>query len=194
MKYHLAFLVLTALTFICGAPGRILALEADRVYPDSTKGFFSISDVERLADQWKETQFGLLMQQPEMQEFWVDLRQQLGKRLSSRLGLTLDDLRFVPSGEVAGGMIAPVGQKPGFILLMEVSGRVAETEAFLKELEKRFEQKKAAKSTLQITGETASVFTFASTDEDLFERQAVYLLTYDHLMVSDQIYLVDRKP
>jgi len=191
MKYHLTFLVLTVLTLSCGVPSRILALEADRVYPDSTKGFFSISDVERLVDQWRETQFGLLMEQPEMQEFWVDLRRQLGSRLSGRLGLTLEDLRFVPSGEIAGGLIAPVGQKPGFIFLLEVSSRVSETEAFLKELEKKFEQRKATKSTLQITGETASVFTFASADEDLFERQAVYLLTHGHLLVSDQIYLVD---
>ena len=191
MKHHLVLLVLTALTLLYGVPTPMFALEADRVYPDSTKGFFSISDVERLADQWKETQLGLLMRQPEMQEFWIDLRQQLGKRLSTRFGLTLDDIRVIPSGEIAGGMIAPAGQTPGFILLMEVAGRIPETEVFLKELEKKFVQKNATKSTLRIAGDTASVFTFASTEENLFERQAVYLLTHDHLLISDQIYLVD---
>ncbi|MCL2304808.1 MAG: hypothetical protein FWC43_05635 [Planctomycetaceae bacterium] len=191
MKYNLATLVLAALTLFCGTPNRVPALEADRVYPDSTKGFFSISDVERLADQWKETQLGTLMQQPEMKEFWVDLRRQLGSRLSSRFSLTLDDLRLIPTGEVAGGMIAPVGQMPGFILYIEVSGRISETEDFLKALEKKFEQKKATKSTLPIGGENASVFTFAGTEEDLSERQAVYLLTQDHLLISDQVYLVD---
>ena len=191
MKSKFAFLVLSVLVLFCRAPIRIAALEADRIYPDSTKGFFSISDVERLADQWKETQLGILMQQPEMKEFWVDLRGQLGKRLSTRLGLTLDDLRLVPSGEVAGGLIAPVGQMPGFILLIEVAGRISETEEFLKALEKKFEQKKAIKSSLQITGETASVFTFAGSEEDLVERRAIYLLTHDHLLISDQISLVD---
>jgi len=191
MKYHLAFLLLTVMTLFSSVTSPVLALEADRVYPDSTKGFFSISDVERLADQWKETQIGLLMQQPEMQEFWVDLRRQLGQRLSTRLGLTLDDLRLVPSGEIAGGMVAPAGQMPGFVLFIEVAGRIPETDAFLKELDKKFEQKKATKSTLQMTGENASVFTFASTEDDLVERQAVYLLTHDHLLISDQIYLVE---
>ncbi len=191
MRHRLEFLLFAVAILFGLMLERASALEADRIYPDSTKGFFSISNADRLADQWKETQLGLLMQQPEMKEFWVDLRQQLGKRLSNRLGLTLDDMRLVPSGEVAGGMVAPVGQTPGFVLLMDVSGRIAETETFLKSLEQKFEQKKATKSTLQITGETASVFTFASSEEDLFERRAVYLLTSDHLLISDQIYLIE---
>ncbi len=191
MRHRLQFLLFAVAILFGLASGRASALEADRIYPDSTKAFFSISNADQLADQWKETQLGILMQQPEMKEFWVDLRQQLGKRLSNRLGLTLDDMRLVPSGEVAGGMVAPVGQTPGFILLMDVSGRIAETETFLKSLEQKFEQKKATKSTLQIAGETASVFTFASSEEDLFERRAVYLLTNDHLLISDQIYLIE---
>ena len=191
MKYQFALRLLAVVSLIFSVSGRANALEADQIYPDSTKGFFSISNADQLSDQWNETQLGILMQQPEMQEFWVDLRQQLGKRISSRLGLTFDDLRVIPSGEIAGGMIAPVGQMPGFIFLMDVSGRIAETETFLQSVEKKFEQKKATKTTMPITGENATVFTFASTEEELHERRAVYLLAGDHLLVSDQIYLID---
>ena len=191
MKYQFVLRLFAVVSLIFSVSSRVNALEADRIYPDSTKGFFSISSADQLSDQWKETQLGILMQQPEMQEFWVDLRQQLGSRISSRLGLTFDDLRIIPSGEVAGGLIAPVGQTPGFIFLMDVTGRIVETETFLQTVEKKLAQKKASKTTMPIAGENAIVFTFANTEEDMFERRAVYLLTGDHLLVSDQIYLIE---
>lgn len=189
MRYFVLSLILGILCF--AATPSVFGIDADKVFPESTKGFFSISSAERLAGQWRETQVGILMQQPEMKVFWEDLSRQVGTQVSSRLGLTLDDIRLIPSGEVAGGVIAPVGQKPGFVLFMDITGRLSESETLLKNLEQKLKDRKAVKSTVQITGENASVFTFEGSEEYPAQRQVVYLLSGNYFIVSEQMYLVD---
>lgn len=185
------FLLLTIGSLLGGLLNTSFALDADKIFPDSTKGFFSIQNTTELVQRWEKTQLGLLLQRPEMKEFAVDLRQQLGQRISTRFGLSLDDIRLVPSGEVAAGVVAPVGQTPGIVFLFDVTEKIPETRAFLVELEKIFVQRKAKKNNVTIIGETASVFTFPSARDDVVERRAVYLLTGNYLIISDQIYLIE---
>ena len=167
------------------------AVEADKVFPDTTKGFFSITNADQMAKQWKETQIGKLMAEPEMVEFWSDLRKQIGTQISGRLGLTLDDIRIVPSGEVAGGLVTPVGQTPGIVILMDIADRHSEAQELLVSLEKKLMERKAKKTTVPIAGETATVFTFPISEADPVERRAVYMLSGDTMVSSDQIYLVE---
>ena len=166
-------------------------LEADKIFPDSTKGFVSIANVDQLAEQWKETQIGKLMQEPQMVEFWTDLRKQIGTQISGRFGLTLDDIRITPSGEVAGGLVAPVGQTPGIVIIMDVTDRHKEAEELLANLEKTLSQRKAKKTTAPIAGETATIFTFPVSETDPVERRAVYLISGNTMISSDQVYLVE---
>ncbi|MGL6193227.1 MAG: hypothetical protein ACRC2T_00225, partial [Thermoguttaceae bacterium] len=178
--------------FVANLTTNSYAIEGDKIFPESTKGFFSISNASQLDDQWKETQIGILMQTDEMKLFWEDLKKQIGANISSRLGMTLDDIRFVPSGEIAGGMIAPVGQTPGFVLLMDITGRHEEAAQLLVQLEKNFEKRKILKDkNTQIAGESATVFTFPATAEIPIDRKAVYLVVKDYLIASDQLALTE---
>ncbi len=92
-----------------GRPGETLL-------PDTTQGFFAISNVDVLTKHWDKTQLGHLMADPVMKPFEKDIRRQFDSRWSNvheRLGLTLDDMRKVPGGDVAIGLIGlpPVNPK-----------------------------------------------------------------------------------
>lgn len=185
MKNHILRFALGVLVFVSAS--NCFALEADKVFPDTTIAFFSISSAERLDQQWQQTQMGVLMKQPEMIAFWKDMRQQISSQISSRTALTFEDFRIVPSGEVSGGMIAPVGQRPGFVLLMDITGRLSEAATLLKNLDQKLVvDRKAIKSTISIRGENASVFTFPATEDDPIERHLVYMLSGNYFIVSDQ--------
>ena len=67
-------------------------ISADRLFPDSAKGFVAIRDVKSLVEQWKKTQVGLLTQDPIMKPFIDDFRSQVDKRMENQLGLNLDGI------------------------------------------------------------------------------------------------------
>ena len=83
---------------------------SETLLPDTTQGFFAISNVDTLKEHWDATQLGHLMADPVMEPFTKDIHRQFEARWSSvheRLGLTLDDMKGVPGGDAAIGLIAP---------------------------------------------------------------------------------------
>ncbi len=187
--FHIRSLLICCL--LGGLTPLSFGLEIDKVFPDSTKGYFSITDARQFAELWSETAFGQLMQRPDMREFAVDLRKQISSQVSVRFGLTLDDIRTVPSGEIAGGLVAPVGQVPGFVLVMNIAGKENEAKSLAAKLDAIFAERKITKSSISIIGENATVYKFPELEDDPTERRAVYLRSGDYLIVADQIYLVE---
>ena len=82
----------------------------ETLMPDTTQGFFAISNVDKLEEHWDATQLGHLMADPVMEPFKKDFHRQFEARWSTvhdRLGLTIDDMKGVPGGDVAIGLILP---------------------------------------------------------------------------------------
>lgn len=103
----------------------------DHCFPDSTQIFFSINNVKELGDHWNATQLHATLSSPQFQEFRDSLRQQIEEAWPNRLGLNLSDFTTLPSGEIAGGLIAIPGKKPGFAVMMNVAGNASEVNNFL---------------------------------------------------------------
>ena len=78
--------------------------------PDTTAGFLAVTNYDQFSAQWDKTQLGHLMADEVMAKFKEDLKEQLQHRWAKtkeRLGLTLDDLKGLPNGEVVFAMIRP---------------------------------------------------------------------------------------
>ena len=87
---------------------------SETLLPNTTQGFFAISNVDTLSDHWNKTQLGHLMADPVMEPFTKDIHRQIEQRWSSvhdRLGVTLDDMKGVPGGDAGIGLIAPAPAK-----------------------------------------------------------------------------------
>ncbi len=164
---------------------------AHKVFPKETKGFLCISSAETLAEQWEKTQIGQLMQDPVMEPFWQDLREQLQQRWTGQFGLTIEDFQKISGGEVGAGLIAIAGQKPGVAVTVDITGHLPATEEFLGKLEKDFLAQNARKNTINLSGAVATSFTFAATETFPEERRVIYFITSDILVVTDQVYLAE---
>jgi len=102
--------------------------------PDTTAGFLSITNYKHFSAQWDKTQLGHLMADEVMAKFKEDLKKQLQDRWAKtkdRLGLTLDDLKGLPNGEVAFAIIRPGPGQSALAILADVSGNEEEARKVL---------------------------------------------------------------
>jgi len=122
--------------------GNVLAQASrpgETLLPNTTQGFFAISNVDTLTEHWNETQLGHLMADPVMEPFTKDIRRQFEERWSNvheRLGLTLEDMRGVPGGDVAIGLIAPAPGKAALAIVIDVTGKLPQANEMLQKVTK----------------------------------------------------------
>lgn len=176
---------------------------ADQIFPDSTKGFFSIRNLHDFSEQWKKTQLGRFLDDPLMQDFKNELQKQLTERSQKTFGLTFDDIYSLPSGEVAFGMIAIPNQVPGYVLTMDVAGKRSETNEYLNNLTQKLINVGVSKGTETYKGQQITVLIFPPTEKppvlptrrgeitfDPVERRVYYMFFQDVLIAADQLNLL----
>jgi hypothetical protein len=137
-------------------------LASEQLLPASTKFWISIPDAEELEKQFDSTQFGLLAKDPAIKPFIESLRSQAKELLNKqnlRLGLDIDDLHGVHSGEICIAGVLPEldGQQKvkgahGLVLLVDVSGKEAEAREMQKKINKQLNSRGAKQESKQING------------------------------------------
>ena len=102
--------------------------------PDTTKGYLSIPDWERLENDFNATQLGELVNDEIMRPFIDDLKRQIregGARRLERLGVTFEDLRGIVGGEVTLALIQPSATDAAALAIVDITGREKEARALL---------------------------------------------------------------
>ena len=129
--YRLAVnsLLLALLALLAGSSARA-ARPTDELLPADTKGYLSSTDVQAMVEQWNETNLGRMADDPKMQPFVEDLREQLrNERTEDRIDWapTWDEVQAVARGEAALAVSHVKGQRPATIILIDVTnnGRAA---------------------------------------------------------------------
>ncbi|MDR1290667.1 MAG: DUF3352 domain-containing protein, partial [Planctomycetaceae bacterium] len=143
---------------------------ADKLFPDSTKGFVAIQDLKLLAEQWKKTQIGLLLQDPIMKPFLDDFSSQLEKRMENRLGLNLDGIEQLPSGEVAFGMISIPETIPGYVFTMDTADRHEQVISYIDKLTEKFLAIGVKKSVEKYKNDEIIVFSFPQINQEATKK------------------------
>jgi len=172
--------------------------------PGTTVGFVAVSDVDELVDHWRKTQVGQLMADPVMQPFAKDLRRQFEERWSGareRLGLTLDDLKDVPGGEVSVAVIlqpAPDKTAPDkacLAILVDVTGHLKQADALLKKVSENLTKQGAKRTEIEVTESPLPVVQFDNLPKpkdnpDAELRPAFYFLSGNLLGTSDSLQVI----
>ncbi len=155
------------LRFVCWSAGLVIAGAAyavppsEKLFPDTTRGFVSAPNAKKLTEQFNTTQLGKLLKDPVMKPFTEDLRRQFDERWSNvrdRLGMTLDDFRGVPSGEVAVGLIQVERDQVALALVCDVTGHKEQASALLQKVTATLTKQGAKKQTVDVAGAAALVF------------------------------------
>ncbi|MBN2475917.1 MAG: hypothetical protein JXB62_14995 [Pirellulales bacterium] len=180
------------LGFLCvlAAPPSRAAQPAENLFPETTKGFLAVASVPSLIEHWNQTQLGRLMADPVMEPFADDLRQQYESRWTGvrrRLGLTLDDLKDVPSGEIGIGVVLAAPDRAAVALVMDVTGNLPKAQALLEKVAENLIARGAKQDTGTVAEGTQPVVHFDVPPPPEIEgakNQQVYYLLTDQLLVA----------
>jgi hypothetical protein len=166
----------------------------DTLFPGTTQGYFSVTSIDALKQQWQNTRLGELLKDPLMKPVGEELQKQVEANWVNRIGLSLDDLKSLPTGSVSGGLIAVPGKTPGFALVVGVNGRNTETLDFLQRIGQKLTEQNVTKATSPVDGASKVIktfFTFPKTEKNPKGGIAIYLVTQDMLVITDQHHLAD---
>ena len=161
---------------------------SDRLLPASTKGYVSIPDTELAYQQWNKTQLGRLLDDPKMQPFVADFRQQWKARLSKsnrRLGLTIDDLRSVPGGEAAIALVQPGENQGAQVILVDITGHLDQARRVIDKAAKNLVAQGAKQGQTEIEGHLVTSFEIPKEEGAHRGTQAFHLIKEDALVVCD---------
>ena len=196
---HLRIITICLLALMAFLVFPLMAVEpSQELLPDATtKGYVSIANMKLLEDQWNKTQIGQLMQDPIMEPFQKDMERQFEERwgLSEKLGLTADDIREVPTGEVAFARLQPGPEQFAVVLLADVTGNQEKAEATIKKAKANLVAQGAKVQTQRIGGLDVEVYDVPKEnpeDEEELQRQAILLLHDDLLIVADRPEVVGQ--
>ncbi|OHB67336.1 MAG: hypothetical protein A2V70_00175 [Planctomycetes bacterium RBG_13_63_9] len=132
----------------------------EELLPKTTAGFVAVTSMEQLGDHWDRTQVGQLMADPVMKPFTDSLKEQFEDRWSGiheRFGLTWDDLREVPTGEVCIAAIRPRPNEAATAVVADVTGNLDKTKEMLARVSASL-AKQGAEKTERVVGETTIIF------------------------------------
>jgi hypothetical protein len=165
---------------------------SETLLPNTTKAYIAVPDVDALRDKFDATQLGQLAKDPVMKAFADDLRQQIKDKLEQsgvRIGLTWEDVQEVYGGEVSLALIQPGGDKKAHAtaVIVDTTGRAAETQAMLAKLAKNQAAKGAKKSTLMVGTTELTIYTPTKQPEGRIDGPIVYFVKDDHLVACDHI-------
>ncbi len=133
------------------------AVKSENFLPASTTFWLSVPDVLTLKTQFDETDFGRLTHDSDMQPFIEAMTKQVrdwADAKNVRLGLTLDDIAGLESGEICIAGILPrdagkgkgIGAgSHGLVFLVDVSGTIEEANELMEKVGKEMDARGAKK-------------------------------------------------
>lgn len=123
---------------------------SDRRLPPGTLGYVSVPNVPLAVSQFRETSFGRLLNDPEVEEIRSQLAGMaipLVQQFEDRAGMPLSDLAALFSGEVTLAAVRPVGQALGYVTFLDVGEHRNVLDQVLAQVDERLEERDATKTT-----------------------------------------------
>jgi len=158
----------------------------DVLAPATTKGFYSVPDLKAADAALKQTQIGMLANDPVMAPFTKDLQRQLEGRLAGadvRLGISFDDLAEVASGQTTLAIVQPGGDKAkhAMAIMVDVTGQHMGADRLLFKSERNLVAQGAVKTKFRLADVTVNKFALKQkpgdkTPSDVFQARAGDLL------------------
>lgn len=96
--------------------------DTQELLPETTVGLLKLRDLSEFAEKMKSSSFGQMMQSdsvgPLMDSFYDNINKQF-ENTSEDIGLSLEEIRSLPSGEITFAIIAPRRKDLQYVVMME---------------------------------------------------------------------------
>jgi hypothetical protein len=173
------------------------SVTSETLLPANTTGWVSVPDAKALKAAIEKTEFGAMMDDPNVKPFVDDLARQLREYLDQqniRFGMRLEDIEKVHSGEIclAGVLRKPVdgAEENGvtdhaIVLLVDVSDSREKAEDLLTRVAEELRAREATESTIEVGDVKGSKWAFKK-PRGLRQKQfAFHALVGDWLLATD---------
>jgi hypothetical protein len=148
--------------------------------PETTVGFFQIADFRDAVQKWKDGAAGAMYEDKEIQPL-VDRMVEEGRKaygkVEDTVGLSLEEIQSLPSGEMVVAVIAPRRKNPEFMMIVEVG---EENEAVDKALGR-------AREAIAETGtelEETELESGLKVEKVVIDENTVFIAQQDGLMIA----------
>lgn len=158
----------------------------EQMVPSSAKSFISIPNSKTLNDLWGQTDLGKTLNDPVMQPFSTDLRRQMKGRWSkfvNSLGISTDDLRGVPGGEMSIAKVLVGPQKTSSALLIDVTGHQPQATELLQKVKTNQLKAGARGAQTAVAGVPCLAFTQSDGRVMFYVQTATLFLACDNTSV-----------
>ncbi len=182
-------IILLSIVSLSSTPVRAAGPKAETIYPKSTVGFLSIQNMVDCRARWNRTQLGMLCDDPEMKPFMDQLQDKIADKIGDtkdRLGVTLEEIGDVATGEVATGYIPGMneGERATIAMLADITGKKDEAQKLLDDVQAKLVDKKGAVLDEENSNETITVYQVPKTEKrDAYT--AAYFLTSSRIGIAD---------
>lgn len=129
---------------------------AEKLFPETARGFLAVRDVSELRAHFEQTQIGQLVKDPALRPFIEDIRLQIRQRLvgaQQELGISLEDVAQLASGEVAVGLVfAEDAERPVLAALACIKGKEKESQELFDRIGEEMKKQKATVTKTSVAG------------------------------------------
>lgn len=183
-----------ALAILFGLAGNASAqIKTDQFFPDTTKGFFAVTDIPTLRAQWSKTKMGQVVTSPAFDSFRETFANELETSWMKRFGMSFRDVIAIAAGEIGGGLVASPGGTPGYALVVDVTGKEAEVKDFLTKLIRKATSAlngESRRERIQTAGGTLDVTVMViPPDQDYPKPRTIYYTQIGNFLIA-----ADQKP
>lgn len=165
--------------------------KTDQFFPDSTKAYIAIGNMNDLRSHWRQTVLGQIVLSEPFMDFRKSVLAGVERSWTGRVGMSIRDTLDLASGEAAFGFVAEPGQTPGFVVAIDVTDKKKEVDEFLSRLIRMSFDKKTGtskKENLKIGSRTVPVTVMIFPPDSNYpqQRTAYYVQTEKYLIATDQ--------
>jgi hypothetical protein len=134
---------------------------AASLLPDTTVAYFSVADSNDFVERFMNTAMGKMSQQermkPLIERLFKEVKE-LAAPVEEQLGLSLTDLLAIPQGQIAFAVVAPEGEFPALVGILDVKEQLIAAEVLLGKADKALRNNGATKSSETVSGVTLNVY------------------------------------
>src|SRR4051812_37876365 len=120
-------LALIALVFCAGAQAE--RPSAMKLFPEETVVFVRVKNAHEFGEKFQQTSMGRMIQDPQLKPFVDSLYGKASdlyaEHAQGKVGISWDDLKKLPKGEVAFGVVAQDHRRPALLLLIDQGDEVS---------------------------------------------------------------------
>lgn len=166
---------------------------AVKMLPAETQAMAVLPNSDQFLNAWNRTELGKLASDSRMKPFWEGQNQEIEGRLKEaglQLSLDFEDLSNIAGGQSAIAWISrpSVAAKPFSVaLIMDVAGRIAPAENFLKKVDTQLKARGAVAKTIEVAGASVFQYSTAKIVGESRARGAYYVLSKDQMIATDDL-------